>query len=93
MYHQKISFIVLTGVLFFSTTLVAQNKVGNGLKAIKEEDLKKDLYEMADDHFAGREAGTLDELKVSVWWSDKMMMELTFNFFPCGATEFLRAAV
>lgn len=72
MYHQKISFIVLTGVLFFSTTLVAQNKVGNGLKAIKEEDLKKDLYEMADDHFAGREAGTLDELKVSVWWSDKM---------------------
>lgn len=42
------------------------------LPAIRETDLKKDLYEMADDHFAGREAGTLDELKVSVWWAQKL---------------------
>jgi hypothetical protein len=40
--------------------------------AIKEADLKRDLFAMADDHFRGREAGTLDELKVSVWWADKM---------------------
>ncbi len=42
------------------------------LSSIKEADLKKDLYEMAGDHFAGREAGTLDELKVSMWWADKL---------------------
>lgn len=43
-----------------------------GLHAIKESEIKADLYEMASDHFRGREAGTLDELKVSVWWADKL---------------------
>ncbi|MFX7732107.1 hypothetical protein ABTK10_21485, partial [Acinetobacter baumannii] len=47
-------------------------KKSKGLEAIRETDIKKDLFEMADDHFAGREAGTLDELKVTVWWADKM---------------------
>ncbi|MER3464726.1 MAG: hypothetical protein C4329_10295 [Chitinophagaceae bacterium] len=37
------------------------------LNVIKEADLKRDLYAMANDHFRGREAGTLDELKVSMW--------------------------
>jgi hypothetical protein len=42
------------------------------IAVIRESDLKKDLYEMAGDHFRGREAGTLDELKVSVWWAAKL---------------------
>lgn len=37
--------------------------------AIREDDLRKDLFAMAGDHFRGREAGTLDELKVSVWFA------------------------
>ena len=45
------------------------------LAAITEKDLKTDLYQMAGDHFRGREAGTLDELKVSVWWADKLRTE------------------
>lgn len=40
--------------------------------AIKESELKADLFAMADDHFRGREAGTLDELKVSMWWATKL---------------------
>jgi hypothetical protein len=36
-----------------------------GLSLIKEADLKKDLYALADAHFNGRSAGTLDELKAS----------------------------
>ena len=43
-----------------------------GLQAIREADLKADLFDMASDHFRGREAGTLDELKVSVWWAQKL---------------------
>ncbi|PWA07964.1 M28 family peptidase [Flavobacterium laiguense] len=39
--------------------------------AITTEDLKTDLYQMAGDHFNGREAGTLDELKVSMWLAKK----------------------
>lgn len=40
-------------------------------ETIKETELRDDLYQMAGDHFAGREAGTLDELKVSMWLADK----------------------
>lgn len=45
-----------------------------GLSSIREADLKKDLFEMASDHFRGREAGTLDELKVSVWWAEQLRL-------------------
>lgn len=45
------------------------------LAAIKEADLKRDLYAMASDHFRGREAGTLDELKVSMWWAEELRRE------------------
>lgn len=41
------------------------------VSAISVQDLKKDMYEMAGDHFNGREAGTLDELKVSMWLAEK----------------------
>lgn len=42
-----------------------------GLSAIRETEIKQDLFDMASDHFRGREAGTLDELKVSMWLADK----------------------
>ena len=42
------------------------------ISAITEKDLKTDMYQMAADQFWGREAGTLDELKVSMWFADKM---------------------
>lgn len=41
------------------------------LNAIKKEDLKSDLYAMADAHFRGRSAGTIDELKASMWVAEK----------------------
>ena len=41
------------------------------LSAIREQDIKTDIYAMASDHFRGREAGTPDELKVAVWLADK----------------------
>ena len=50
----------------------ATSKNPPALSAITENDLKKDLYAMADDHFRGRSAGTIDEMKVSVWWAEQM---------------------
>ncbi|SFD18974.1 M28 family metallopeptidase [Flavobacterium phragmitis] len=41
------------------------------ISAITLKDLKTDMYQMAGDHFNGREAGTLDELKVSMWLAEK----------------------
>lgn len=46
-------------------------KPPSAASAIKEDEIKKDLYAIADDHFKGREAGTLDELKVSVWLAEQ----------------------
>src|SRR5689334_16636349 len=39
--------------------------------AIRQDDIKRDLYRMADDYFRGREAGTIDELKASVWLAEE----------------------
>ena len=65
------SIVVLIVSTITITSAFSQHK-SNSLSAIKEADLKKDLYEMADDHFRGREAGTLDELKVSMWLENKL---------------------
>jgi hypothetical protein len=41
------------------------------IDAIRQEDIKRDLYRLADDYFRGREAGTLDELKASAWLAEE----------------------
>lgn len=41
------------------------------ISAIKEADLKRDLYAMAGDAMRGREAGTIDEMRASMWVADQ----------------------
>ncbi|HEX7546209.1 MAG TPA: M28 family peptidase, partial [Gemmatimonadaceae bacterium] len=41
------------------------------IAAIKEADLRRDLYTMAGESMRGREAGTLDELRASAWLADQ----------------------
>ena len=49
----------------------ATSPVGTGgvpaLDAIRSEDLRRDIFFLASDAMRGREAGTLDELRASVW--------------------------
>ena len=71
--------LVLHQNLFSQTT--KNNSKPPALSAIKEEDLKKDLYALAGDHFRGREAGTLDELKVAMWLADQLR---TIGLKPAG---------
>jgi len=75
-HNMNCRFLAIILVIFFNTTVFSQSSKVNSappaLSSITEKDLKKDLYQMAGDHFRGREAGTLDELKVSVWWADKL---------------------
>ena len=40
-------------------------------KAITEAEIKRDLFIMAGDAFRGREAGTLDEMRASIWVADE----------------------
>jgi hypothetical protein len=54
-----------------TNTLLAQTNTPPGLNLIRAEDLKNDLYALADARFNGRSAGTLDELKASIWVAEK----------------------
>lgn len=74
-------FVCLSALLFGLLQLQAQKKINGkpnnapALASIKEADLKRDLYALASDHFRGREAGTLDELKASMWWAEELRKE------------------
>jgi len=42
------------------------------MSAIRQADLKRDLYAMAGDAMRGREAGTVDEMRASIWLAEQM---------------------
>jgi hypothetical protein len=42
-----------------------------GQSAITESDIRRDLFALSGDEMRGREAGTLDELRASVWLADR----------------------
>lgn len=42
------------------------------MAAIRETDLKRDLYAMAGDAMRGREAGTVDEMRASIWVAEQL---------------------
>ncbi len=74
MQYTTICRVLFQGLFLFVqlTTMAQQVTRPPALQAIRQEDLRLDLFEVAGDHFRGREAGTLDELKTSVWWVNKL---------------------
>jgi len=50
----------------------APNTVPAAMSVIREADLKRDLYKMAGPAMRGREAGTLDEMRASMWTADQL---------------------
>jgi hypothetical protein len=64
--------LIFTNLFFLlALNVFAQSNNLPGLNFIKTNDLKKDLYELADAKFKGRSAGTLDELKAAAWLAEK----------------------
>ncbi len=61
--------------------LFAQSVNPPGLNLIRMEDLKNDLYTLADAHFNGRSAGTIDELKSAAWMAERYR---TIGLLPAG---------
>ncbi len=53
--------------LFFGT----QASPYPGLPAITEEDVRRDIFDLAGNHMRGREAGTLDELRAAAWVAEQ----------------------
>ena len=68
--------------LLFASTLGAQaapkgsaapkGGMPKGMSLIREADLKRDMYAMAGDNMRGREAGTIDEMRASMWLAEEM---------------------
>ena len=65
------------------------------LDRITEADLRRDLFAMAGDEMRGREGGTLDEMRASVWVAERAREAglepagddgTYFQFFPLGRT-------
>jgi hypothetical protein len=52
--------------------VTAAPRIPAGMSAIREADLKRDLYTLASDAMRGREAGTVDELRASMWLAEEM---------------------
>ena len=44
----------------------------SAMQAIREQDLRTDLFAMAGDAMRGREAGTLDEMRASIWTAEQL---------------------
>ena len=42
------------------------------IQTIREQDLRRDLFTMAGDPLRGREAGTLDEMRASIWTAEQL---------------------
>ncbi|MEP6619364.1 MAG: M28 family peptidase [bacterium] len=53
----------------------------SAMSAIKEADIKRDMYAMAGDAMRGREGGTIDEMRASIWVADQMR---TIGLAPAG---------
>jgi hypothetical protein len=62
--------------ILICSQLMAQTKkpvsdLPPALSAIKDADLKKDIFELASDAMRGRRAGTLDEMRAAAWVAQK----------------------
>lgn len=63
----------LLSIIFLNISfgLYSQSNNPPGLSLIRMEDLKKDLFTLADAHFRGRSAGTIDELRAAAWLAEQ----------------------
>ncbi len=62
----------LTSAALQSARAQRAGGVPAGMAAIKQADLKRDLYAMAGDAMRGREAGTVDEMRASIWVAEQL---------------------
>ena len=66
--------LLLVPVLLVVAPVGAQSvmKPPAAMSAIREQDIKRDLYIMGGDDMRGREAGTIDEMRASMWSAEEM---------------------
>jgi hypothetical protein len=76
--------IIISGlVLLFAAASVPAQTIPSpaAINTIREQDLRRDLFAMAGDSMRGREAGTLDEMRASMWTAEQLR---TIGLEPMG---------
>lgn len=63
--------LLLLLTIIFTVPTQSQNTTPPALSAIKEADLKRDLYILASDSMRGKRAGTIDELRAAAWIAEQ----------------------
>lgn len=62
--------------LLLASDLAAQASSGiptpGAIRLIREDDLRRDLFTLAGDAMRGREAGTLDEMRATIWVAEQL---------------------
>jgi Zn-dependent M28 family amino/carboxypeptidase len=71
---RRLSLVLITCALVPAPLLAqgAPTRPPAAYSLIKESDLRRDEYAMAGDAMRGREAGSLDEMRASMWVADQM---------------------
>ncbi len=67
--------VVAPSLLFAQARAGATSKASDvpaAMSQIREADLKRDLYAMASDGMRGRESGTPDEMRASIWVAEQL---------------------
>jgi hypothetical protein len=75
--------VVAVAVAVFSMPAQAQSGIATppAYNTIKEAEIKADMFAMAGDAMRGREGGTLDEMRASMWVADQF---LKYGVKPLG---------
>ncbi len=63
--------VPLLGAASATLFVARQSSSYPGLPAITEEDVRRDIFDLAGNHMRGREAGTLDELRAAAWVAEQ----------------------
>ncbi len=69
------SALALSGFMFGSAPLVhaqAAIELPAAIAAIRQADLQRDLFTLAGDAMRGREGGSIDELRASIWLAEQL---------------------
>src|SRR5688500_20177453 len=85
--------LALTIALALGAVATSAQRANDPINRITEADIKRDLFAMAGDEMRGREGGTLDEMRASVWVAERAREAglepagddgTYFQFFPLG---------
>lgn len=67
-----VALLTLVPATLFAQSTTSSSAVPAAISEIRKADLERDLYHFASDEMRGREGGTIDEMRASMWIADEL---------------------